>query len=227
MTKTKIFIYEPNELFRIGLQQALGAVPDFVVDGTFDEHGEKIVVNYPDVIVARLSADALSVEILRELKNALPAVRVVVLSASREADQIIEAMYAGAVAYCASDSPVSSIVLAVKSTCCGAGVWIDSALTRPVLDRWREPQVEPHANATLQGIKKLDAAKSDRFGLLSPRELEVLRLISEGLSNREIADKLIISSETVKSHVHNLMEKLHVNDRTQASIMAIKAGLFD
>jgi two-component system, NarL family, response regulator LiaR len=225
MKKTKIFIYEPNELFRIGLQQALGAVPDFVVDGTFDEHGEKIVVNYPDVIVARLSADALSIEILRELKIALPAVRVVVLSASREADQIIEAMYAGAVAYCASDSPVSSIVLAVKSTCCGAGVWIDSALTRPVLDRWREPH--QHPNATLQGIKKFDAAKSDRFDLLSPRELEVLRLISEGLSNREIADKLIISSETVKSHVHNLMEKLHVNDRTRASIMAIKAGLFD
>jgi DNA-binding NarL/FixJ family response regulator len=150
------------------------------------------------------------VEATRHLKQKSPCSQVIVLTSYHDDAHIFPAIRAGALSYVLKDIPLSELADAIRQAARGEAV------------------LHPHVAARL--VQELDQASAQDISLsslLSDREREVLRLIAEGLDNREIADRLVISEKTVKSHVRNILSKLHLEDRTKAAVLAWREGLMD
>ena len=145
----------------------------------------------------------------RRTRRACPQARVIILTSFGEDDQIIPAIRAGAQGYLLKDIPPRDLIQAVRDAYAG------------------KTQLHPDVARKLMAAVATPAAAAPRPPEtdLTERELEVLRLIAQGLNNHEIAQKLTISEKTVKTHVSNILGKLHVEDRTQAAIYALKKGL--
>ena len=142
-----------------------------------------------------------------------PNTRVIILTSFGEEDKVIPAIRAGAQGYLLKDIPPDELVQAVREAHRG----------RVQL----HPDVAKKLMSTLAGKGESPASSSQKpaVGELTERELEVLRLIARGMNNREIAEKMVISEKTVKTHVSSILGKLHLDDRTQAAIYALRHGL--
>jgi DNA-binding NarL/FixJ family response regulator len=129
-------------------------------------------------------------------------------------DDVFASLAAGADGYCLKDASVESLVAAIRAVSAGA-CWLDQGIAKRVLK----------ASADRQSVKApAEETKPDKF-TLSSREHEVLELLVEGLSNQQMAARLFITHETVKTHMRHIMEKLVVSDRTQAAVKALREGL--
>lgn len=147
---------------------------------------------------------------IRRIEHELPGLPILVLSSSKSSHHAQACLRAGATGYCLSDAPLSRLALAIGSVSDGAA-WIDPELSAPVL-RPVPFRLQSSGNVA-------------RELPLTERELQVLRLIAEGMSNLEIAAELVLSPETIKTHIKHIMEKLAVNDRTLAAVHALRLGL--
>jgi two-component system, NarL family, response regulator LiaR len=154
------------------------------------------------------------IEATKLIKQSLPSKVLLITSHDNVAD-IIAGLSAGADAYCRKDISTSQLATAVYTVLEG-GVWLDPEIARTIL--------QTKTRSGQESESRLPAPPANRFHL-SSRELEVLMLVVEGLSNRQIADRLLLSSETIKTHMHHLMEKLQTSDRTQTAVKALKEGL--
>lgn len=217
--KITVLIVEDNELMRHGLRAVLDRAEEFQVVGEAEDGASAVELAAglkPDVIVMDIGLPIMNgIEATRLIKQERPQVHIVMLTSHDNDDEIFAALSAGAAGYCLKDCASERIKIAVTSVSEGAA-WIDPRIAHKVLKAFENPLPrKPEA-----GQVALPASE-----LLSQREREVLRLMVDGASNKEISEKLIISISTVRTHVEHILEKLAVTGRTAAAVKAMKEGL--
>ena len=210
--KISLLITDDHALVRQGIRAFLELQPDLTVIGEADS-GEAAVRMAselaPDVVLMDLVMPGIGgVEATRQVKQVSPHSQIIVLTSYHEDEYIFPALRAGALSYVLKDIGPDELADTVRKAARG-----ESML---------------HPRVASRVVEELRGARRDTPNLftdLSDRELEVLRLIADGLSNAEIASKLVISEKTVKGHVSNILGKLHMMDRTQAAVLAWQQGL--
>jgi DNA-binding NarL/FixJ family response regulator len=217
----KVLIVDDHPLFRDGLQQALMLEDDIRVVGQSDD-GEmalKAAAEYrPDVILLDINLPKLNgLQVARLIKQERPGIAVIVLTAYHDSQQVLHAMRAGASAYCAKDITPTDLVNTIRDVAIGLYIVGSRRMDATELNAWINSNVE-----AIAGPYTIDP--DDHFVPLSPRELEILQFVTNGLSNKEIASKLRISQQTVKNHMTSILKKLNVQDRTQAAVTALRHG---
>jgi len=207
-----ILLVDDHAIVREGVRAFLDAHAEFTVVGEADSGSAalKLVEEHiPDVILMDLvMPDMDGVEATRQVKTVSPRSQVVVLTSYHEDEHIFPALQAGALSYTLKDVDMEELADVVRM----------AALKEP----WLHPRV---ASRVLQELHGRIKDKVNPFTTLTTREMEVLKLIADGLSNSEITEHLVISLHTVKGHVSNILSKLHLHDRTQAAVYAWKKGV--
>lgn len=207
-----ILLVDDHAIVRQGVRAFLDAHAEFTVVGEADSGSAalKLVEEHiPDVVLMDLVMPGMDgVEATRQVKTISPRSQVVVLTSYHEDEHIFPALQAGALSYTLKDVDMEELADVVRK----------AALKEP----WLHPRVAARVLQELHGRMK---DKVNPFTTLTTRELEVLKLIADGLSNSEITEHLVISLHTVKGHVSNILSKLHLADRTQAAVYAWKKGV--
>jgi len=206
----RVLIVDDHTVVRQGLRFLLQQEPDISIVGEAEDGGQAISMvrdQVPAVVLLDLlmpNTDGLTA--LREIKRISPATQVVILTSHQGDDQLFEAIKAGAVSYVLKTAGVAAVVESVRAAARGESV-LDPSVAAKVLQEMR---------------RRRDRDPVDQ---LSPREIEVLTALARGRSNKEIAKELSIGEETVKTHVSNILSKLHLADRTQAAIYGLQQRL--
>ena len=207
-----LVIADDHALVRRGIRAFLETQPDLEVCGEAASGQEAVQLaaeKAPDVILMDLIMPGLDgVEATRQIKQASPRSQVIILTSYHEDEHIFPAIRAGALSYLLKDIRPEELAEAVRKAAAGEAIL--------------HPQVAARLVQEVQGSRQEPAGP---FAELSEREMEVLHLVAAGLSNMEIAEKLVVSDKTVKSHVSNILAKLHLADRTQAAVLAWRSGL--
>lgn len=211
--KIRVFITDDHRIVRKGIRLLLDTEPDFEVVGEAANGTEaltKIAALQPDVVLMDLEMPSMDgVETITQLIDSKSQARILVLTSFATEEKVFPAIKAGALGYLLKDSSPDDLVQAVRDVYSGQS-WLHPKVARMLLHELREPP------------EKLSENSPDA---LTERELEVLKLIASGLSNQEIAAKLVVSNPTVYSHVSNILSKLHLASRTQAALYALREGL--
>ncbi len=213
-----LLIVDDHELVRRGIRTILTAQPDISVVGeaSSGEEALRIVGDLaPDVALMDLLMPGMNgVETTRRLREISPETQVIVLTSYHEDEHIFPAIRAGALSYLLKDVSARELADAIHKAARGEAVMA--------------PFVAARLMAELRGDANAHTNASGHVApLLSERELDVLRLIAEGASNTEIAERLVVTEHTVKKHVSNILSKLHLADRTQAAVYAWREGMMD
>ncbi len=210
--KISLMITDDHTLVREGIRAFLELQSDITVVGEAEsgEEAVRMVAEMaPDVVLMDLVMPGIGgVEATRQVKRASPHSQVIVLTSYHEDEYIFPALRAGALSYVLKDVGAEELADTVRKAARGESVL--------------------HPRVAARVVEELRGTRNDvpnLFGELSDRELEVLRLIADGLSNAQIAERLVISEKTVKGHVSNILSKLHMMDRTQAAVFAWQQGL--
>jgi DNA-binding NarL/FixJ family response regulator len=197
-----------------GLELILGSDPEIEVVALASDGMDaliKVADTQPDVVLMDLKMPEMNgVQATRKIKTDFPQVKVIVLTTYGADEWVFDAVRAGAVGYLLKGTPREQLVAAVKGTAAGE-TFLDPKIAGKLLDAVAT-QGAPSAHSTL-----LDA--------LTERERDVLRLLTQGLSNSEIASRLYLSQGTVRNYVSSILTKLDVADRTQAALLALRHGL--
>ncbi|HET9848503.1 MAG TPA: response regulator transcription factor [Candidatus Dormibacteraeota bacterium] len=205
-----MLIVDDHTVVRQGLRFLLQQEPDIEIVGEAADGSQAIGMvrdDVPAVVLLDLlmpNTDGLTA--LREIKRISPATQVVILTSHQGDDQLFDAIKAGAISYVLKTAGVDAIVGAVRAAARGESV-LDPSVAAKVLQEMRRRR------------------DHDPVDQLSPREIDVLTALARGRSNREIAKELSIGEETVKTHVSNILSKLHLADRTQAAIYGLQQRL--
>lgn len=212
----KILLVEDHELTRKGIAYSLKTFPDIEIIGDVD-NGKKAVdfisSKKPDVILMDIAMPVMNgIDATKKINESYPDIKIIMLTSINEKQSVLSAFHSGANAYCMKDIKSEELINIIKAVMTGA-VWIDPNIARYVLDILQTT-----------GIQEENKTPSNLFNLTA-REREILKLIAEGRSNKDIAEKLVLSLHTVKNHVKNIIQKLAVDDRTQAAILALKENL--
>jgi len=219
-----IFIAEDHEITRVGLKLTLEHIPGFRVVGEAEDGKgtvKKVVELRPHVVLMDIGLPLMDgIDATCRIKEEAPGTRVIMLTSHDNDRDIFAALGAGADGYCLKEVSGSQLVMAIRAVADGVA-WLDPGVASRVL-RTLATLTPPAQAANGEATAAKPAAGSSP---LSQRELDVLRLVVDGLSNQEIADRLILSVETVKTHMRHIMEKLAVSDRTQAAVKAMREGL--
>ena len=210
MDKISVLIVDDHAVVRKGLRAFLDTQEDIELVGEATngvEAVERVREFLPDVVLMDLVMPVMDgIEATRRIRALSPRTQVIVLTSFTEDEKVFPSIKAGALSYLLKDVSPGDLVQAIQAAYRG------------------EAQLHPDIAKKL--MEELSRRTSDPIREeLTERELEVLRLIAEGHSNREIALELVISVKTVKTHVSNILSKLHLSDRTQAAIYALREGL--
>lgn len=209
MDTIRLVLVDDHRVVRRGLHSFLKAFPDIAVVGeasTGEEVLEKIENWLPDVVIMDLlmPGGIDGIEATRRIRSITPHTQIVVLTAHSDDARVVAALRAGAIGYVRKDAEPETLLAAVRAAARGQSM-LDPAI----------------AGSVLQELVSSTKIRDD----LTDREMEVLRLLVHGRTNREIAEELVVGAETVKTHVGNILAKLHLAHRTQAVIHALKRGL--
>lgn len=220
MREISVVVIDDHPLFRQGVADVLSLEPDFKVVGQAidGEAGLNLIrETLPMVAVVDVNLPGLNgQQVTRQVVSERLATRIVLLTAYDDIQQKIHSMRVGGAAYCTKDIQPEELVKVVRAVAAGRYVVSDQVLDVTGLDRWLSAQTE--------GAGRAYSDPGEPFQPLSNREMEVLACVTRGLSNKEIATQLGISHQTVKNHVTAILRKLGVEDRTQATIFALKRG---
>jgi DNA-binding NarL/FixJ family response regulator len=232
-----VLLVEDHALTRMGLKAAFKRTSDICVIGEA-ANGEEAIEQArelkPDVILMDVGMPVMDgIQAAKQIVINHPDIKIVMLTQHDNDSDILASLAAGASGYCLKDVEPERLYTAVRSVNAG-DAWLDATIASRVLRHYsalpqtasvanieQEAVVEPEPAADLQPKAMVRPAPE----ALSPRELDVLKLIVDGMSNQEIADKLIISLATAKTHVRNILNKLAVDDRTQAAVHAMRRRL--
>lgn len=214
----RLVLVDDQTLVRQGIQTLLEIEPDLEIVGVAGDGAaalEVVALTRPDVVLMDIRMPGMDgVTATRELTHQFPQVGVIILTTFDDDEYVFEGLKAGAHGYLLKDISSEEMAAAVRTVASG-GALIQPSITRKVLTEFTRLADRPPADG--------QPAAADQSGLVEPlseRELDVLHAIADGLSNREIADRLVITEGTVKNHVSNLLAKLEVRDRTQAVLKA-------
>ncbi len=206
-----ILIVDDHEVVRNGIRAYLETVPELQVVGeaASGEEAVKLVQDLiPDVVLMDLIMPGMDgIETTREVKKISPRTQVVVLTSYHEDEHIFPALKAGAISYVLKDMKMEKLAETIQ--------------------RAVHNEVTLHPLIAARVLRNLRGENADEsfYADLTERELDVLKLIANGLSNSQIADQLVISENTVKGHVSNILSKLHLADRTQVAVYAWQKGI--
>ena len=207
----RVLIANVHPLIREGLRGLLAAKPDLELVGEAADGSEAVEKTdqlRPDVILLDLLMPVKSgIEAIIEIKEKDPGARVLVLTSFADDEQVFPALRAGALGYLLKDSSPQDLLRAIRSVYQGESS-LHSAIARRLVLQFSQPAVD-----------------SSPENPLTQREVEVLKLVAEGLSNQNIAGELVVSERTVGKHVGNILEKLHLANRTQAALYALREDL--
>ena len=218
--RRKILIVDDHALFRVGIRNILEREPDFEIVGEAeDPRGAFDLAQQqsPDVVLMDLSLPAPGgIEATQRIKREVPSAAIICLAVSEDEDQLFDAIRAGAAAFILKDVGPDDLVTIIRRVVAGEYLINDKVFSKPavasrVLKEFRELAVYGQEAAPI-------------FAPLSPREVEILDNIAQGMTNKQVAYALSISEQTVKNHMSSILRKLSVNDRTQAVVYAMRQG---
>ncbi|MFI7089886.1 response regulator [Streptomyces lydicus] len=210
----RVFLLDDHEVVRRGVQDLLDAEPDIEVvgdAGTADHALARGPALRPDVAVLDVRLpDGDGVSVCRELRSRMPGLACLMLTSFDDDDALLDAIMAGAAGYVLKEIKGADLVAAVRTVASG----------RSMLD----PATTARLMTTLRGDENATEPQADALSGLSPREREIVGLIGEGLTNRQIGKRLYLSEKTVKNHISRLLAKLGVERRIQAAVLATQAA---
>ena len=211
-TKIKVMIVDDHGIVRQGLRTYLDLLEDITIVAEA-ENGldalEKVKQFNPDIVLMDLVMPEMDgIEATQKICGSYPDVKVIVLTSFTEDEQVFSAIKAGAVGYLLKDISPPDLAKAIQAVHSGE-THLHPEITKKLMNQFVSPKSD------------IEITPDE----LTPRELEVLQLVAQGLSNKELANKLTISEKTVKTHLSSIFSKLHLSDRTQAAIYALKHNL--
>jgi DNA-binding NarL/FixJ family response regulator len=221
MTPIKVLIIDDHPLFRRGIRWTLDAVEDIEVIGEVESGSEAVNLAegmFPDVVLVDINLSGTNgLEVARNIKRRNPRVRLIMLSVFEDDEQLFNAIKVGASAYAVKSIHPDALLEMIREVAAGVYLINDTVMSKPhvasrVLNQFRE--LTSHT----------EELGGQLFAPLTSREIEILDCIARGMSNKEIANQLSISGQTVKNHITSILSKLQVNDRTMAVIFAIQKG---
>ncbi len=215
-----VMIVDDHPLFLQGLRKVLHEAEGITVIGAAQDGQQALSMAQeltPDVVLLDINLPSMNgMQVARQLKADLPNVAIIMLTAYHDENQVLHAIRAGASAYYPKDVTVETLLGAIRQVNEGLYVIEENILSKPELAEWITERFE-EMDAFWEGAE-------DMFMPLSGREMEILQLITRGMSNKEVALQLSISHQTVKNHMTSILRKLAVNDRTQAAVYALRKG---
>jgi len=212
-TPIRILIADDHQLVRQGLMALLSVKPGIEVIGQAADGGEAVELAQslePDIILLDLlMPNKDGIEATREIKAEDPDARILIITSFAEDENVYQAIKAGALGYLLKDSSPQELMQAIHDVC--------------------EGRLSLHPNIAIKLIDEINRPVEGQptEDPLTEREVEVLKLVAKGRSNQEIAEKLVVSERTVGAHVSNILSKLHLANRTQAALYALRTGLTD
>ena len=218
-TPVKILLVEDQKLIRVALKSLFEGQDEIIVASEAQsgkEAVEKFRIEHPDVILMDIGLPDISgINTAKKILEIDSKAKIIILTSHLSEQEIMDALHAGACAYVLKDISTDYLKMIIKTVREGA--------------MWLDPQVVPILREKNCGIippRQMSRAMfKEQHANLTQREYEVLKLVVDGLSNSEIAQELTISEHTAKAHVCNIIQKLVVDDRTQAAVKALKEGL--
>lgn len=214
----QVLLVDDQRLMRDGMRTLLSLEPDLTVVGEAGDGQEAVATALslqPDVILMDIRMPVMNgVEATRAIRQALPQTRVLILTTFDDDEMVMDALLEGASGYLTKDLPAEEIAAAIRKVKIG-GVIMPPPIAAKVVAELARRTAPP-------APRQADAPQVDD---LTEREIEVLRLLGEGYSNREIAGALYITEGTAKNHVSSVIEKLGLRDRTQAALWAVRHGI--
>jgi two-component system NarL family response regulator len=216
--RLRVMVDDDHALFRRGLEMVLQQEPDLELVGEAsdgqeaDEKAEELV---PDVVLMDVRMPRRSgIEAAGEIRDLLPHCKILMLTISDEEADLYDAIKAGASGYLLKEIPIEEVADAVRS------VWAGQSRISPSM-----------ASKLLTEFAAISKASDEKPQMPAPkltdREMEVLRLVAQGMNNRDIAKELFISENTVKNHIRNILEKLQLHSRMEAAMYAVRENLLD
>jgi len=218
--KTTILLVDDHALFRVGMRNILEKEPGMEIIGEAeDTRGafDLAIQLSPDIILMDLSLPPPGgIETTQRIKRELPSAGIIVLAVNEDEDALFDAIKAGAAAFILKDVSPADLVAIIRRVAAGEYLINDKVFAKPavasrVLKEFRELAIYGQEAAPI-------------FAPLSPREVEILDNIAQGMTNKQVAYALSISEQTVKNHMSSILRKLSVNDRTQAVVYAMRQG---
>lgn len=210
----RVFLVDDHEVVRRGVHDLLDAEPDIEVVGEAESAAQALARGpalRPDVAVLDIRLpDGDGISVCRELRSAMPSLACLMLTSFDDDDALLDAIMAGAAGYVLKQIKGSDLVLAVRTVASGQSL-LDPATTARLMNSLRDD----HSGAD---------GEQEALATLSPREREILTLIGEGLTNRQIGKQLYLSEKTVKNNVSRLLAKLGVERRVQAAVIATNSA---
>jgi two-component system NarL family response regulator len=213
----RVLIVDDHALFRRGLQMVLASEPDIDVVGEASDGAEaveKAKALKPNVVLMDVRMPKRSgIEAAGAIRDELPDAKILMLTMSDEEADLYEAIKAGASGYLLKEISIEEVPDAIRSVWAGQSR-ISPSMASKLLSEFA-------AMSQRGGDSKAAGAQ------LTPREMQVLKLVAQGLNNKDIAEKLFISENTVKNHIRNILDKLHLHSRMEAVVYAVKEKLLD
>jgi DNA-binding NarL/FixJ family response regulator len=218
--RTRILIVDDHVLFRVGIANILARESDIDVVGEADDSRsalEAALDTSPDVVLMDLSLpSAGGIDTTQRIKRELPSTSVIVLAVEEDEENLFDAIKAGAAAFILKDVGPDDLVQIIRRVSNGEYLINDKVFSKPAV-----------ASRVLKEFRDLaiyGQPETPIFAPLSPREVEILDNIAQGMTNKQVAYALSISEQTVKNHMSSILRKLSVNDRTQAVVYAMRQG---
>ncbi len=214
-----VLLVEDHQLYRMGLSMLLDKAEgiNLVAEAADGLDGVKKARELmPNVILMDIGLPNMDgIEATVRIKDFLPETKILIFTSRDSEHDVFESFKAGADGYIMKGASPEQTIAAIKAVYEGVG-WIDPAIAKLVFSSMQRPSATP--------VEEITKKDKNVYGL-TDRELDVLELMVEGLSNPQIAEKLVITKATTKAHVHSILQKLCAATRTQATVMAMKEGL--
>ncbi|MCK1994462.1 response regulator [Peribacillus muralis] len=221
--KTSIIIIDDHQLFREGVKRILDFESSFDVVAEGDDGSEAmdlVETHKPDVVIMDINMPTMNgVEATKMLVNRYPETKVIILSIHDDENYVQHALKTGAQGYLLKEMDADALIDAVRVVAEG-GSYLHPKVTHNLVKEYRRLAADEGSDR--ESVHTIEIRRP--LHLLTRRECEVLQLLADGKSNRAIGETLYISEKTVKNHVSNILQKMNVNDRTQAVVLAIKNG---
>lgn len=222
--KTKIVIIDDHQLFREGVKRILDFEPSFEVVAEGDDGEDALAIvdaHKPDVVIMDINMPKVNgVEATKQLIEADAETKIIILSIHDDENYVTHALKTGARGYLLKEMDADTLIEAVKVVADG-GSYLHPKVTHNLVNEFRRLATSNGQDVLNQ---RLQPEIRRPLHILTRRECEVLQMLADGKSNRGIGEALFISEKTVKNHVSNILQKMSVNDRTQAVVVAIKNG---
>lgn len=210
-----VLVVDDHVLFRAGLRYIIEQWDDFSIVGEASDGGEALSLARklsPDLVLMDVAMPRVDgIEAVRRIKGDLPGSQVVMLTVSESEDDLFRALKNGAAGYVLKNVKPETLRSMLNGVLDGEAP-LSSRMAAKIVKEFNQRKGEPEARVP-------------ELGSLTPRETEVLELVAAGLSNSEVASRLVISENTVKKYLHNILEKLQLNNRVEAAVYAVRKGL--